>query len=322
MAHPRKKPVSPGSRLRPLSAAEAKVVSLPVEPPLPGTLTAWSCGHCEASNEGHHRQCQACQAPLPIIALFTAHTYYQADRTSIRIRWEVAEAESLFLEPGHTPLPAKGYVDINPEFEPSRSFQLVATNRTGTSRLQAQVSEIKPRIRTFSASEATIQVGHPIILSWEVENAAAVRLQHPSGEIDLSDVSFYELFCEESTTCTLIASNPMGSVSRVLRLTLPPPQIQSFHATQDHIRSGDPVQLFWEASNVTRAWLTDSHGDRREVSPSGPCTVRPEQTTTYTLRVENPSGQAEASCTLTLPPPRIVRFEANAPISAEGEALT
>ena len=329
MAHPRKQspltprpqgpgPVSlsqPAAKVVPLgqqTAAEEAVYHAP-------SLPEWTCGHCGTRNEGHARHCADCAAPLPVIALFTARTQYQPGGSRIRLKWEIFESETIYLEPGHTSLPPKGYMDLDPEFEPARAFTLIASNQAGTTRLAAQVTEVMPRIRRFHTTETILQLGYPVILSWEVENAQQISISPDLG--DVSDTSYCEAFFAADTTCVLTATNPLGTVTATLKLHLPPPVIQSFHANTEQIRLGEPVILFWEATNAARVWITDDHDHVFESDHPGSMTVYPDRTTTYTLWVENASGQCQRQVTLTLPAPLIRVFKADTPVSTEGEAI-
>lgn len=328
MAHPRKKPTA-SSRPQgsgPISPAvpAAKVVPLGAHqgelPQAESMLPAWTCGHCEVPNAGQERRCHACGATLPVIALFTARTFYRPDGCSIRLNWEVFEAESIRLEPGSTDLPPKGYIDLNPDLEPAREFTLYAHNAAGSSSLHAQVREVPPRIRQFTATDTTLQLGYPVIFAWEVENAAHITITPALG--DVSHTSFIEAFIEASGSCTLTATNPLGSVTAEIYLTLPAPQIQAFHANTEYIRLGEPVLLFWEATNAARTWIEDDHGQTFEPETPGSCSLYPDRTTTYTLWVENATGRCQRHLRVTLPAPRIRSFGADTPVSTEGEAIT
>lgn len=278
------------------------------------TLPDWTCGTCGHLNGGHDNACGQCRAHLPTIALFTVQYYYSPGRRLIRIKWEVYEADEIWLQPGLTALPARGYADLDPEYETSDVYTLVAANATGRRSIQATPVEQAPRIRYFRAAPPQVQIGVPVILHWEVENAERVIIE-PVGEV--SDQSFVEAFFTEPRICILRASNPNGEVQSAITLRMSPPEIRSFHANTLTISHEEVVEFFWETTNAETLRLVDEWGNSTELEGISQIEVHPDRSTTYRLEAGNAAGDVHKTLRVVLPPPRILTFGSETHLSTE-----
>ncbi|MEM7373956.1 MAG: hypothetical protein AAF587_35520 [Bacteroidota bacterium] len=289
-----------------------KLPGLPVEP----DRDAWTCEHCETTNQGSSLVCRKCEGRLPVIALFTAAAQSDSSREEYILKWEVFESESVLLMPGNMIVPTKGSLNLNPEWQEGNVFTLFATNEIGTRQLSTKVTLSPPRIQSFCVAEPEIQIGHPTIFYWEVENASKLELDMDIGEV--TGASFMETYLEKGGTCTLTATNPAGVVRATVDLSLSLPEIFNFYSGVDQIRLGEPVPLFWEVNNASQVFLEPLE---EEVTGLTQVELYPDRSTTYVLRAINHTGEVSQTIDLILPPPRILHFGAETGISTEGEAI-
>ncbi len=94
----------------------------------------------------------------------------------------------------------------------------------------------------------------------------------------------------------------------------PSPVIGSFSATPNQIFPGEAVQLSWNVTNAESITIAPDVGTVSGTS----VTVRPNQTTEYTLTATNKAGSSQAKTTITVTPPgsvpanfRVARAESN-----------
>src|SRR5260370_10979960 len=94
----------------------------------------------------------------------------------------------------------------------------------------------------------------------------------------------------------------------VVAAQLAPPASPSvaLSASRASAQAGQPVTLKWSSTNATSITLEPSVGP---VAATGSTTVRPSQSTTYTVTAKGPRGSAPASTQVitppTLPPPSV-----------------
>jgi hypothetical protein len=83
----------------------------------------------------------------------------------------------------------------------------------------------------------------------------------------------------------------------------PPSPSATLSASPGSAQAGQPVTLTWSSTNATSVTLEPSIGG---VAAKGSTTVRPSQSTTYTVTATGPGGSAHASAHVTItaaPPP-------------------
>ncbi|MEO1448374.1 MAG: hypothetical protein AAFV07_02540, partial [Bacteroidota bacterium] len=180
----------------------------------------WTCRSCGAHNTSSALQCHACDGHLPSITLFKAHTIIEGRYRFTRISWETQGADSVRITPGRGDLPASGVIEL--DVEPDTVFTLVAGNQIGTRKITTGISIAPPRITRFEAADTEIQIGYPVILSWEVENAEKVELNQGIG--DVTGRTFLEVSLEKPEPLILTVSNEQGKDTRQVEFTLPLPE--------------------------------------------------------------------------------------------------
>jgi hypothetical protein len=88
-------------------------------------------------------------------------------------------------------------------------------------------------------------------------------------------------------------------------------------ASPTSAQAGQPVTLTWSSTNATSITLEPSVG---RVAEQGSTTVKPSQSTTYTVTAAGPGGSAQASAQVTItppPPPAAVQKPPQEEISSE-----
>lgn len=159
----------------------------------------------------------------------------------------------------------------------------------------ARFAQPKPVIQSFDASAERVRAGSEVTLSWEVTGAERVVLSSDSGlkPTDVTGRSSYTVKQSADTTYTLESSNAYGSASATVTVRVgKPPVITSFTASPTTIDPGSSATLSWQVSGEGSIGLSLDH-DIGEVTGKTSVEVRPEKTTTYTLRAESPYGEAE-----------------------------
>jgi hypothetical protein len=89
--------------------------------------------------------------------------------------------------------------------------------------------------------------------------------------------------------------NPIAAA----QLASPASPSVALSASPASAQAGQPVTLTWSSTNATSITLTPSVG---LVAAQGSTTVRPSQSTTYTLTATGPGGSAHASAQVTIAP--------------------
>jgi YD repeat-containing protein len=150
---------------------------------------------------------------------------------------------------------------------------------------------------TFSASPETIALGQASLLQWTSTDAVSLSIAPDIGTVASSGSR--SVFPQASTTYTLTASGPGGSVTRTARVTViaPPPTV-SFSVSPSSISAGETVVLAWSSTNAQSATIDPGIG--AVLLPSGSLSTAPVATTTYTITASGAGGSVTASATVTV----------------------
>ncbi|MBU4427685.1 MAG: hypothetical protein KKB35_13245, partial [Proteobacteria bacterium] len=108
-----------------------------------------------------------------------------------------------------------------------------------------------------------------------------------------------------TTTYTLTASNPAGTVTRGVTVTVVPggPVIDSFSASPSTINENESATLSWSISDADSATIDNDIGPIDPVS--GSLEISPLSTTTYTLTATNNDGSVISKVTVTVSEPSV-----------------
>lgn len=235
----------------------------------------------------------------PSINFFYASTTNITLGQSVALSWQTREATRCSISQGIGYVAASGSIVVSPSA--TTTYTLAASNSNGNTYAYITVTVwVPPAISAFTASPATIFQGSSSSLAWSVSGASVTFNISPGvGNVTGSNVTVSP---GSTTTYTLTASNPGGSVSRQCTVAVnPPPSIASLTATPGTVNLGQSATLAWSVSGA---------GYSLSLAPGiGPVTgsslvVQPTSTTTYTLTATNGAGSVTSSAkvTVNLPP--------------------
>lgn len=171
---------------------------------------------------------------------------------------------------------------------------------------------------SFSASPDDIATGQTSTLVWDTTNATSVTIDNGIGAQPVSGSVVVQPTL--TTTYTLTASGPGGTVSRPVTVTVTNRPIISFVGNPSLIVSGSPATLFWSVSNSRSIFIDNGVGF---VAPSGSVDVFPTTTTTYTMTAVGNAGDSFAAVTVNvIEVPKILSFTATPSAIAPGGTST
>lgn len=257
---------------------------------------------------------------------------------STRLVWDVAFVndiqvtgtdESLYAVP--TADLNIGSLEVSPQF--TTTYTLTAFNEGKTTTATATLTVIRPdpEILEFSVTPSEVQEDAPITFNWKTLHAGRAELRYGGDsliEVDPTDLE------QGSWTTTRAAAgqytlrvygdgNTFVEESVNLIVVGEAPIIQNFAAIASHIVRDESTSLQWTVGNATTVEISNTTGVlQTSPNPSGQFNIRPNQTTTYTLRAINPYGESSTSVTVTvLDAIEIESFVASPPNSVAGESV-
>ncbi len=270
------------------------------------------CASCQSVMSSDAENCLACGTYLPVIQSFIANTTTITLDEPVRLSWEVDHADRVWLEGEEEELlPLVGQEIKYPRS--NGSYVLVAQSASGTCRATVDLYLPAPDIRRFEVDQRQIDIGFPVIFSWEASNAEIVRIEPQVGEV--SGLSFCEVYLSQPGVYELRVSNDSGEARAKVFLSLPKPEIRLFQAAQDLVEPGEAHLLYWEVDNVEKLILQP---DGLDVTGLTQVEVFPDRSTTYRLEARNSSGSVEETLFLPMPAPEIKDFSSPEPIATEG----
>ncbi len=171
-----------------------------------------------------------------------------------------------------------------------------------------------PRILSFTVDPESIVLGGEATLSWETENAVSIEIvDHDGTSIDIGEAGVEDgsvgVSPEADTTYTLTAIGEDGTEPAAADVTLvvidtEGPVVVSFAADPSEIDPGEEAVLSWETIGGETVEIVDGDGtvlDLGDVDVDADShVVSPSKTTTYTLTVHGPDGEASADATVTV----------------------
>ena len=166
-----------------------------------------------------------------------------------------------------------------------------------------------PTIALFKASRRDINLGNPIRLSWEAYGSDKVLI-NPGNEL-VENVGVLDVDPYETTEYTLTAINEFGLRKLSTKVTLAPPQIEQFKATEKNITIGFPTILHWKTMNAESLEVNMDIGDVSNQVFTEAYLTKPG---TCTLIAKNRSGEVKASIKLFLKKPEILNFTVDSTI--------
>ncbi len=270
----------------------------------------------------------------PQILALTADPGQVRPGEAARVAWAVSGAERVRLWAGseEIALPAGaeagGAVLVRPPVTTRYTLRAESAGGIVESTCDVEVYD-RTLIRVFRAEPPRIGVGEGATLRWETSGATSVVLTGPDGlalPVDPGALDgAWQVYPGQTSRYRLEASGPAGvALADVQVVVDPAPGVLSFTATPEAVAVGGEVMLAWQAVNVEGVSLEAEPGGEVPLSGvsgrAGAVVVRPEETTTYRLRVWGARG--EASSQVVVPVFRevgIARFEASQVIVDRGE---
>ena len=157
-----------------------------------------------------------------------------------------------------------------------------------------------PVITNLQASPSNAVVGSNVLLGWSTVGATSLLLQ--PGNIDVTGLTTRIVNPPATTTYTLLATNPFGTVQRSVNVIAgTAPVINSFVVGDGNPLYGAETSLDW---NVTGAdTISINQGIGPVSGATGSASIAPLQTTTYILTASNIYGSTAANATLTVATP-------------------
>ncbi len=167
-----------------------------------------------------------------------------------------------------------------------------------------QFAQTAPVINHFSATPSTISEGEFVTLSWNITGANSATIDNGVGAVVTTSGSAQDS-PTITTTYTLTASNPAGTVTRRVTVTVVQggPVIDSFTAAPSTINENESATLSWSISDADSATIDNDIGSVDPVS--GSLEVSPLSTTTYTLTATNDDGSVTRTVTVTVSEPSV-----------------
>lgn len=247
-----------------------------------------------------------------------------ANRTSIdegddvRLTWSTSNATSISINNGVGTVSRSGSETVSPSS--SRTYTLVANGPGGSVWCSETIlvdedvdynddDDNNVRCDSFTASDTRVDEGDEVTLRWRTTDADDVRINQGVGDVD--DDGSERVTIDEDTTFTLTARD--GSDTDTCRVTVRVEDDNdndrnaprcTLRVSDTHITNGESTILSWNNDRTDRMILRDESGrtladsdDDRDVNEDiDAFTVRPRESTTYTLSVYN--GNVRRTCEL------------------------
>jgi hypothetical protein len=159
-----------------------------------------------------------------------------------------------------------------------------------------------PTINSFKASPAG---GGATALSWSVTNATDLFINNGVG--DVTNKQSVTITPTQTTSYTLSASNNSSLVTAQVTVVGGTPPVVTFSANPPNIAFNQASALQWSVSGANTVSIDQGIGD---VTGLSSVTVRPAQTTTYTLTAVNRTGTTVVTTTVNITPPNTVQTTA------------
>lgn len=250
-------------------------------------------------------------APIPARAavqgfsLTASSTRVEAGQ-SVELDWSIPGQGPLRLEPGGLRVPRQSRLIVKPLA--TTTYQLSEEGLPGPPVAQILIAVDPPPVQVpevcaFEPSAKAVLPGEPVVLRWQCNGAAKVRLE--PGGLELDGKSEVTVTPMESTKYTLSVYNALGGASKSVEVTVLATPVKgaaataTFDADKKFCYPGDAVTLAWDCGAGVKARL---YPTGMEVEGKGSVTVTPVATTVYTLSVTNAAGGSSRSLEITVVP--------------------
>lgn len=151
----------------------------------------------------------------PTVTSFSASPSSIFPGDSATLSWNVAGAASLSIDNGVGTVTGSS-VAVSPTT--TTTYTLTATNAAGDTTATTTVTVTAPSIASFGAAPAVISAGGSSTLSWSVNGAASVTIDHGVGSVPSNGST--AVTPGATTTYTLTATNSVGDVTAQTTVTV------------------------------------------------------------------------------------------------------
>ena len=226
---------------------------------------------------------------------------------SVELVWSIPGDGPLHLEPGGLRLPRQGRLIVKPLA--TTTYQMSEEGLGGPPVAQVLITVIPPPVKVpevcaFEPSSSAVLPGEPVVLRWQCNGAAKVRLE--PGGLELDGQSEVTVTPMESTKYTLSVYNALGGASKSVEVKVLPTPVKgapaatcAFDADKKFCYPGDAVTLRWDCAGEAKVRL---YPGGLELDGKGSVTITPAATTVYTLSVSNAAGGSSRSLEITVVP--------------------
>jgi phospholipase C len=235
----------------------------------------------------------------PTVTLTASQTSITAGQ-SVTLTWTSNNATTVSIDNGVGTVTANGSGTVTPTA--TTTYTITATNSKGstTANVLVTVNPIaQPATVTIAATPTIVAATQPFNLAWTSANAKSVTIT-PSIEDDdpngtaLSGQS--TLIGTHTTTYTITAVGTDGSTATAN--TTVTVVVATLKASAATIAPGQSVDLTWSTESATAASIDNGVGTL--TGNTGKVTVKPTQTTTYTLTATNGAVTSTSQVTVTV----------------------
>ncbi|HEX7332134.1 MAG TPA: hypothetical protein VF290_11590 [Pyrinomonadaceae bacterium] len=240
----------------------------------------------------------------PKIASFSVSPSAIPANGQVQLCYEVENADSVRIDPniGERKPASKECLSVTPTETLTYTLTAFAADGQSTSRQitlnvepapppQVEIVRFEVRRQNGPGGPADVQFR----LCYELRNAAHAVIDNNGGNVVLNRPNCQQITPQQTTTYTLSATGQDGrTVTRqatadATKPPVPRPQILSFTASPERVVDDGTSQLCFRLKDASNAQLDP--GARTFADTQDQCvTVRPLQTTTYTLKAFNSEG--------------------------------
>ncbi len=208
------------------------------------------------------------------------------------LSWATAGASTVTIS-GLGSVAVNGSTTVSPSA--TTTYTLTATSSDGHSVTApitvSVVPATVPQIMAFTAVPSNIQAGQSSQVCWQVTNAVTINISGIGS--NLQGNACQSVSPSATTTYTLTATNPSGTTSGNVTITVGNLQILSFTANPSWATAqGAPVTLSWTTTGATSVTLiAGGLPALSNLQTNGSYTDHPTSDQTYTLTAYGPGGQ-------------------------------
>lgn len=212
------------------------------------------------------------------------------------LTWTSVNAASCSIDQGVGSVALNGSATVNPT--QTTTYTITATGTGGTATRSATVTvNVPPPTVTLTANPTTIYSGASATLTWTSTNATGCFIDQGIGSAALN--GSVSVSPTQTTIYTITASGPGGTITSSVTIAVAVGNLPAatLSATPTRIDAGESATLTWTTQNAASCSIDQGIGN---VALGGSRTVKPMQTTTYTLTVTGPGGTITKSLFITV----------------------